>query len=206
MTNISPIENLADITKRQTEFELTRAFFDAVLSTSASIDKVATWLLAGLGATTALIIANLEKTSLFVGADHLGEVIFLLLVAGLFGLAEKYLAILVHIQIHVDKKVRRSTAEIFGNHERQKNEIEKLAKHSNESVTVEFDAMKPILEIKKIVPWYQRLNFEKHFKRSLGDPLYGHKRAAHFYNRQVAYAVLQLLVSVLAVLLIAVNV
>ncbi len=53
---------------------------------------------------------------------------------------------------------------------------------------------------------YQRINFEKHFKKSLQDPLYGNKRAARFYNRQAAYAVLQLLVTVFAIILIAVNV
>ena len=206
MTDKSPIENLADITRQQTELELTRAFFDAVLSTSASIDKVATWLLAGLGATVALIIANLEKTNTFLGAGHLSELILLLLVAGLFGLAEKYLAIRVHIQIHVDKKARQAMSVIFGKHENQKDEIEELAKQSNVRVNVEIDAMKPILEIKKIVPWYQRMNFEKNFKRGLKDQLYGHKHAARFYNRQVAYAVLQLLVTVFAVILIAVNV
>jgi hypothetical protein len=124
MTDKSPIENLADTTRQQSELELARAFFDAVLSTSAAIGKVATWLLAGLGATVALIIANLEKTNTFLGANHLSELILLLLVAGLFGLAEKYLAILVHIQIRIEKKTRQAVSEIFGRHESQKGEIE----------------------------------------------------------------------------------
>jgi hypothetical protein len=75
----------------ETELELTRALINAVLSTSATIDKVATWLLAGLGATVALIVANLDKTSSLVGVEQLREVIMLLLAAGLFGFAENIL-------------------------------------------------------------------------------------------------------------------
>jgi hypothetical protein len=181
----------------ETELELTRALINSVLSTSATIDKVATWLLAGLGATVALIVANLDKTSSLVGVEQLREVIMLLLAAGLFGFAEKYLAIRVHINLHIDQQIRNSRDEIIENH--------KIRQNESGNINVEFDPMKSLLEIQKIVPWYQRRNYSRAFENGLKDPLYGHKCSAHFYNMQVLYATLQLVFSVVAIFFIAVN-
>lgn len=206
MTNVSPIDELAKITKSQTELKVAKVFFDSVLTSSPVIDRSASWLLAGVGATAALIVANLEGTSSFIGRGPVSVVLWLLLIAGLFGLAQKYTAVLVQIQLHVDKKIKRGLQPVFDEHERKEGEIEELAKKHNLTVNTEIDLLNSIEEIRKIVPWYQRLRFKIKLEKSMKDPLYGQKHAARLYNRQVVYALAEVITTVGVIAVVATNI
>lgn len=206
MTNGSPLEKLANITKANTELEVAKVFFESVLTTSPVIDRSASWLLVGLGTTTALIVANLEKTSLFIGNGSVSILLWLLLIGGLFGLAQKYVAVLLQIHLNVNQHVKRELTLVLDIHRKKEQEIKDLAERHAVTVNTEVDFLKSIQEIKKIVPWYQRLSFKKNLEKSLKDPLYGQKRAARLYNRQVVYALAEVATTVGAVVVVATNI
>lgn len=206
MTNNSPLSELAQFVKTRAELEVAKVFFDSVISTSPVIDRSASWLLAGLGATLALIVANLDGTSAFIGRGPVCIVLWLLLIAALFGFAQKYMAILVKIQLHVDKKTKNGLQPIFEEFDRKTEEIGALAKKHNQEVNTEIDLQSSLNEIRKIVPWYQRRDFDKQLEKSMKDPLHGKKRAARMYNRQVLYALAEVITSVGALVIIATSI
>ena len=206
MTNSSPIEKLANIAKANTELEVAKVFFESVLTTSPVIDRSASWLLVGLGTTTALIVANLEKTSLFIGNGSVSILLWLLLIGGLFGLAQKYVAVLLQIHLNVNQHVKRELTLVLEVHKKKEQEIKGFAERHAVTVNTKVDFSKSIQEIKKIVPWYQRPSFKRNLEKSLEDPLHGQKRAARLYNRQVVYALAEVATTVGAVVVVATNI
>jgi len=70
---------------------LARSFVRAELETSKSIDSMATWLLAVIGATLALFVGNLSDIIVVIGISATKASASVLIAAGLCGLAEKYL-------------------------------------------------------------------------------------------------------------------
>jgi len=54
----SELLNLVASAKKKAEDQILRAYFASVFEMSPLVDKFATWLLAGIGATAALTITN----------------------------------------------------------------------------------------------------------------------------------------------------
>jgi len=55
------LNNWAEINRKNTEVGFVEGLFTGALIASPIIDKFSTWLLAGTGATAALMIANINK-------------------------------------------------------------------------------------------------------------------------------------------------
>ena len=77
------LKNWAEINKKNAEIGFTEGLFTGALVSSSIIDKFSTWLLAGTGATAALMIANLDKLSPVLGVAVFKQAIYLLVVSAL---------------------------------------------------------------------------------------------------------------------------
>ena len=93
----------AEDLRGRTEERLLRAYVSSLLSTSPTIDRFSTWLLAGIGAATTLTITNIESITRIISFQNVKGALYLLIVSGLFGLLEKYLALRIQTKLSEEK-------------------------------------------------------------------------------------------------------
>jgi hypothetical protein len=79
------------------EKDLAEKLADAMVAPSPNIDTFSTWLLGGTAAAIALFIANLDKLALRLGPVPSKILVSALAVSILFGLLQKYMAMLIHM-------------------------------------------------------------------------------------------------------------
>jgi len=101
------LDNWAEINKKNAEIGFTEGLFTGALASSSIIDKFSTWLLAGTGATAALMIANLDKLSPVLGGETFRQSIYLLLVSALFGFLAKYKSIHCQIMLATGEEIKK---------------------------------------------------------------------------------------------------
>ena len=95
---LSPLE-LADKLNKETELNISQLTYKAILNSSAVLEKFSTWLLAGIGATCALIITNINSISKIIDPSILKYSLLLLVISGVLGFLCKYYLFLI-IRIH----------------------------------------------------------------------------------------------------------
>ena len=95
---------------------LVRSYVRAQLEASKAVDLFATWLLAVIGATLTLFVGNVASLAEYLGGTKVKAVFSLLLVAGLSGLAQKYLAAQIQQSVRAfDKFIDLLNSSGFGN-------------------------------------------------------------------------------------------
>jgi hypothetical protein len=101
--SINP-QNLSD--SKRTENELLRAYASSLISTTSNIDKFTTWLLAGIGAVSSVLVANINSISEIVPKNSIRLSLFVLVLSFAFGLCQKILAFLLLVDYDQETKLR----------------------------------------------------------------------------------------------------
>ncbi len=101
--SINP-QNLSD--SKRTENELLRAYASSLISTTSNIDKFTTWLLAGIGAVSSVLVANINSISEIVPKNSIRLSLFFLVLSFAFGLCQKILAFLLLVDYDQETKLR----------------------------------------------------------------------------------------------------
>ncbi len=101
--SINP-QNLSD--SKRTENELLRAYASSLISTTSNIDKFTTWLLAGIGAVSSVLVANINSISEIVPKTSIRLSLFVLVLSFAFGLCQKILAFLLLVDYDQETKLR----------------------------------------------------------------------------------------------------
>lgn len=176
--------------------EMTRAMMGAALSNSAPIDKVSSFLLAGLAATAGLTASNIDKARLLLGAENVSTFLTLILVAMLCGTGAKILSMRVQIQLRVDKALRGEFAAIMTNREQQLQIL--FAQLAPDRPLPPPDLLHLMDELTGVAPWYVRAFARKAGERAGQDPLHAFRMAASAFNGQVRWSALQLVLALVA--------
>lgn len=91
---------------KSTENELLRAYASSLVSTTSNIDKFTAWLLAGIGAVSSVLVANINSISEIVSKNSIRLSLFVLVLSFAFGLCQKILAFLLLIDYNQETKLR----------------------------------------------------------------------------------------------------
>lgn len=75
------------------------------------LDKFSMWLLAGVGGTAALIIANIDKVTPYTGIGGFKYIVLFLCASAIFGFLAKYFSIVVHSSVAVSIRMAQISAE-----------------------------------------------------------------------------------------------
>jgi hypothetical protein len=200
------INQWAEIARKNAEREISRAIFIPILLTSPTVDRAASWLLAGCGATAGLLISNLAAASTKLEHSNLRLLLFLLLAAFLVGLVEKLKAVLIQITCEMEDAMMTLTKEALREHIQQENEIRNTAEAGGVTTpNMAPDFMHPINELMSICPWYLKWHMQRQVTKGLKDPLYGYKKAIKSYHIQCVAASVEALLFMAAIVLVAVT-
>jgi hypothetical protein len=155
---------------------------------SPIVDKLATWLLAGIGATAGLTITNIESISNIISFSQIKFGLSILTISALFGFTEKYLALDIQSTIAQEMKLR----EILDKSSREFNnkitKLKLLASAKNIDIDAEIETKKCVEIFERAHPWYKRLK-----NRRERTPDEAQAERLRTYYRQVIYAVLEFL-------------
>ena len=185
----------------RTEEQLLRAYVSSLLSTSPMIDKFSTWLFAGSGASATLLIANVDGITRIASLGNIKWALLLLILSGLFGFLEKYLATDIQVNLLQEKNLRDILAPLAADYRLQRNVIQGRANLDGNEIEVEIDIKKVLNQYAIFHPWPIR-------RRILNaDPLpVVLRKNIDRYYRQLLYAVAELISFAAFVVLIAFSI
>ena len=191
----------ADRLRDSTEEKLLRAYTSSLLSTSPTIDKFSTWLLVGIGATATLIITNIESISKIVSFEHIRTSLLLLIISGLLGFLEKYLALDTQVNLSQEETLRAILASLSSDYEFRKRVVERKEKLDGKKTSINIDIPKVLTQYAGLHPWPVR----RRLNRNHPLPIILRKRISCYY-RQLSYAILELLAFCAFVFIIALSI
>lgn len=200
------LDNWAEINKKNAEIGFTEAMFTGAIVSSSIIDKFSTWLLAGSGATAALMIANLDKLSPVLGVSTFKQSIYLLVVSALFGFLAKYKSIHCQIMLATGEEIKKRVLPVLEKHEENEEKIEGMAKEHDIEVNTEMDLEFVINEYCRAFPKVMRFWLLKQFKQGINDRLAPSRKAANSLFWQGNYTILQFFVFLGFVLMTVQNI
>lgn len=180
------IHNLVKSAKEKAEDQILKAYFISVFEMSPLVDKFATWLLAVVGGTIALTIANVKSISSIMPFAHIKIGLGFLLVSGLFGFVAKFLALDIGATAAQESKLKDILQKASEEFHARIREHALPAEAAHIDLSAEVDTGKPLNKFIKAHPWYKRMQLEKTV--SLEEAL---KVRLRRYYRQLMYTTLE---------------
>lgn len=184
----SRLTEVVEAVKQKAERQITGAYFISVFEMSPLVDKLATWLLVGIGGTAGLTITNIESISKILPFSQIKVGLGILTISALFGFIEKFLSLDIQSTTAQEMKLRKVLERSSRDFKSRIEKLELVAAAENIDIDTKIDTKKCLDIFVKAHPWYKRINFRR-------DPTPDEAqtdRLRRFY-RQVTYAVLEFL-------------
>lgn len=181
--NISASDLAAQLNKN-TERDVAQFTFKVYITNSLILEKFSSWLLAGVGASCALIIANINNISQIVELSIIKNSLLILVGSGIFGFLSKYYAIQISILLSTDENFRNTLPKLLNAHIEEEKKIHSFAIENNTTVNTIPNIIGAMRTVNDHVPWYSRKKAIEGFEKGLKDPLHGYKKGMKFLSRQ----------------------
>ena len=176
---------------KNTELNISGISFRAMLNSSLILEKFSTWLLAGIGATCALIIANINSMSKIIDISTIKYSLMLLVISGLFGFLSKYYSIQIQIVLEVDEILRNLLPKILETHIEEEKKVHNTAQEQNVTINTIPDIIGSMRKVADSAPWFKRKKTLKDFEKGKEDPLFGYRRAMRNLYFQTSVTILE---------------
>lgn len=179
-----PLQEWNRLNKENAEHEFVSALYQSMSETTPVIDKFSTWLLAGTGATGALLITQIQSVLPHLTLKGYRVCLIILVVSAVLGFIAKYYSIRCEIQNRVMSKMKQLATPIIEKHEQDKEKIQEYAAdqginlHSDmdfESIVTEFNR-----PFSKLVKWI----ILRSVRKGSNDRQTGYHTAIKAYMRQ----------------------
>ncbi len=200
------LDNWAKITIQNSEKKLAEGMLRGILDSSKFVDQFSTWLLAGAGATSVLLISNLGSISNIVGNLNYKITLAFICIAMVFGVLEKTAALIITIHQAGEKAGHDIALAIFSEHQKVEDEIEKISEQHKINVKTEINIERVFSMVIDTYPKPFQNYLKNIFVKILNDPMYAHKKSIKIYFWQIFFAFLEILSFILFAASIAVGV
>lgn len=196
---------LAETLNKNTELNISQLTFKAILNNSLVLEKFSTWLLAGIGATCALTITNINSITKIVDPSIIKYSLLVLIVSGLLGFLCKYYSIQIQIILEIDEILRNKLPEIMSSHIEEEKRVHGKAIEQGILVNTVPDIMGSMRKAIDSVPWFKRKSALKGFENGAKDPLFGYHRAMRFVYCQSVATILEFVCFLIFIFIVAVS-
>ncbi len=200
------LDNWAEITIQDSEKKLVEGMLRGILESSKFIDQFATWLLAGAGATSVLLISNLGSISNIVGNLNYKVTLAFVCIAMIFGVLEKIAALIITIHQAGEKAGHDIALAIFSEHRKVEDEIEKISEPHDMNVKTDINIERVFSMVIDAYPKPFQNYIKNMFVKILNDSMYAHKKSIKIYFWQIFFAIIEILSFILFAASIAVGV
>lgn len=196
---------LAVSLNKNTELNISQLTFKVILNSSLVLEKFSTWLLAGIGATCALIITNINSIATIIDLEIIKYSLLILVISGFLGFLCKYYSIKIQIILEVDEILRNKLPGIMSIHIDAEQIVHGKAIEQGILVNTVPDIMGSMRKVIDSVPWFKRKSAIKEFDKGAKDPLFGYRRGMRFLYCQSVATILEFLFFLMFILIVAVN-
>ena len=200
------LEDWAKITIQDSEKRLAEGMLRGILDSSKFIDQFATWLLAGAGATSVLLISNLESISNIVGSVNYKVTLAFVCMAMVFGVLAKIAALIITIHQAGEKAGHDIALAIFTEHQKVESEIEEMSEPHDINVKTNINIERVFSMVINAYPKPFQNYLKNMFIKILKDPMYAHKKSIKVYFLQILFTFIEVLSFILFAGSIAVGV
>jgi hypothetical protein len=170
-----------------TEQAFASALYQSTSENTASLDKFSTWLLAGTGATSALLITQIKAVIPFLTATGFKVCLWVLAASAISGLLARYKALRCTLQLHLQQRIKELMDPVFQKHNADEEKIKDYALKRQVQINTEINLQKVIQEFLKPLPWWIKLAVKWKTKRVEDDRQASHRMAFIAYLHQVRW-------------------
>lgn len=195
------LRELINAAKEKAEGRILDAYFTSSLETSPLVDTFATWLLAVIGATAVLTITNIKSIAAIVPFPNMKVALGFLLVGGLFGFLEKFLALNIRTVLAQESKLKDILRETSAEFRDRIKPYATLADAADIDLDAEVDHAKPLHQFIDAHPRYKRNQLLNELKTENANRI----RLRRFY-RQLMYTTLEFIGFLMFVLIAALSI
>jgi heme-degrading monooxygenase HmoA len=174
-----------------TEQAFASALYLSMSETTSAIDKFSLWLLAGTGATAALLIGQINSVLPFLTSRGFKACLGLLTVSALFGFVAKYKALRCEVQLHLQSRLESLLNPVFAKHGEDEEKIRQYALERGVELKTEICFAKVIAEFAKPLPWWAKLLMSRQVRKNEGDRQAGYRMAFKAYMGQIRWTFYQ---------------
>ena len=189
--DLDPLLEWNRLNKSNAENALTSAMFTSLISTSSILDTFSVWLLAGTGATAALLVANADRLIPFLGAAGFKIAGAILVASTIFGLLSKARGVQCQIAYANELQIRERMNPILEKHSVDEDKIAEAASLRGIELVTELDIQRVLSEFAKPFPKWVGWLMGRHLSKHSDNPQIGFILPVRFYLSQSAFAFFQ---------------
>lgn len=179
------------LNKENAEQSFVSALFQSMSETSPLIEKFSMWLLAGTGATAALLITQISSVLPFLSVKGFKLCLIVLVASALAGFISKYFGLRCEIQNNVQTKLLELVTPVLDKHGEDKDKIQEYAEERGIVLQTDIDFANIMNEFSKPFPFWVKWLIARKVQSTAGNRQAGFHVAVKAYTQQIRWAFFQ---------------
>jgi hypothetical protein len=204
--NHDPLVEWNRLNVSNAEQSLIEAFYLSTIAGSESVDRYSSWLLAGIGATAALMVSGVSSIVPFLTQQGFKYSLVILVAAGLAGMLAKLRALQVRVFLNARSSVHELFPPIISAHLEAEEAIKAHAQERSLVLPTEIDINRVAESVFSAFPRFMRSSLKRRLQEGIADRTSSSKRAVRDFVYQTGFTMLQSILFLAFVLYSAVRV
>lgn len=200
LDNDDPLLEWNRLNKENAEHGFVSALFQSMSETSPLVEKFSIWLLAGTGATAALLITQISSVLPYLSEKGFKSCLVILVLSAVAGFVAKYFSLRCEIQNSVQNKLMELVQPVFDKHGEDEDKIQEYAEQRGIVIQTEVDFSKVMSEFSKPFPFWVKWLIARKVKQISGDRQAGFHVAVKAYTSQIRWTFFQVVLFMVFIL------
>jgi hypothetical protein len=179
------------LNKENAEHGFVSGLFQSMSETSPVLEKFSMWLLAGTGATAALLITQIESILPYLSEKGFKTCLIVIVLSAIAGFVAKYYALRCEIQNRIQSKLMELVKPALEKHEEDEETIQEHAEQRGIELQTDIDFSVIMNEFSRPFPFWVKWLIARNVEKSAGDRQVGFHIAVKAYMSQIRWTFLQ---------------
>lgn len=179
------------LNKENAEHGFASALYKSLAHTSPIVDKFSLWLLAGTGATGALLVSQIQTILPHLSEGGFKICLTILVLSAIFGFIAKYKNLRCQIQDEIDNKLKELTSDVLAKHEEDEAKIQNFAEQRGIELETEIEFSRIVEIFSEPFPLWVKWLVNRQAKKNSGNRQAGYHIAIKAYISQIRYTFFQ---------------
>lgn len=188
------------LNKENTEHGFVSALYQSMSETSPLVEKFSIWLLAGTGATSALLVTQIESVLPYLSAQGFKSCLVVLIVSAIAGFVAKYFSLRCEIQNKIQSKLAELLKPVLTKHEEDENKIQEYAEQRGITLQTDIELSNIMNEFAKPFPFWVRWLMARKLQQVSGNRQAGFHIAVKAYTSQIRWTFFQVVLFIVFIL------
>ncbi len=179
------------LNKENAEHGFVSALYQSMTETSPLVDKFSLWLLAGTGATGALLITQIKSVLPFLTQQGFKVCLVILVTSAVIGFVAKYSSLRCEIQSNFQSKFTELIKPVLDKHEQDEGTIQEYAEQQGIELQTDINLASIMEEFSRPFPFWVKWLISRKIEKTSGDRQAGFHIAVKAYMSQLRWTLLQ---------------